>query len=77
MPLSIEDAFLANFYADTVWLWSFPAILFLWVGRVWLVSHRGELHDDPVVFAVRDRTSLIMGAFMALGFVAAVIGPQF
>lgn len=73
----IEDAFLANFYADTVWLWSFPAILFLWVGRVWLVSHRGELHDDPVVFAVRDRASLIMGGFMALGFVAAVIGPQF
>ncbi len=72
----IEDAFLANFYGDTAWLWAFPAILFLWVGRVWLTSHRGELNDDPVVFAVRDRTSLVMGGFMVLAFVTAVIGPQ-
>lgn len=72
----IEDAFLANFYGDTGWLWAFPAILFLWVGRVWLTSHRGELHDDPVVFAVRDRASLVMGGFMMLAFIAAVIGPQ-
>lgn len=73
----IEDAFAEEFYADPVWLWSFPAVLFLWVGRVWFVSHRGELHDDPVAFAVKDRTSLLMGTVMALGFVAAVIGPHF
>lgn len=73
----INDAFLAGFYNEPVWLWSFPAILFLWVGRVWLVSHRGELHDDPVVFAVRDRTSLIMAGFMALAFVAATTGIAF
>jgi hypothetical protein len=27
-----------------------------------LLAHRGELHDDPVVFAATDRTSLITGA---------------
>lgn len=73
----INDAFLAGFYAEPVWLWSFPAILFLWIGRVWLVSHRGQLHDDPVAFAVRDRSSLIMGGFMALAFVAATTGLNF
>lgn len=73
----IEDAFSEAFYADPVWLWSFPAVLFLWIGRVWFVSHRGELHDDPVAFAVKDRTSLMLGTVMALGFVTAVIGPHF
>ena len=73
----IEDAFGAGFYVETTYLWSFPAILFLWIGRIWLVSHRGQLNDDPVAFAVRDRGSIIMGGLMALGFVAATTGLQF
>ena len=73
----IEDAFRADFYSDPVWLWSFPTVLFLWIGRVWFVSHRGELNDDPVAYAVKDRGSLVMGAIMACGFVAAVTGLNF
>ena len=73
----INDAFLAGFYAEPLWLWSFPSILFLWIGRLWLVSHRGQLNDDPVAFAVRDRSSLVMGGIMALAFVAATTGLQF
>jgi len=33
-----------------------PVILF-WVLRVWLIANRGRIHHDPVVFALRDRTS--------------------
>ncbi len=73
----INDAFSEAFYLEPLWLWSFPAVLFLWIGRIWLISHRGELNDDPVAFAVRDRASLIMGGFMALGFVAAMTGLHF
>ncbi len=29
-----------------------------WISRMWLKAHRGEMHDDPVVFAMRDRYSL-------------------
>jgi hypothetical protein len=29
---------------------------------VWLLASRGELDDDPVVFALRDRISLAVGA---------------
>jgi hypothetical protein len=29
-----------------------------WVSRVWLFTHRGEMHDDPIVFAFRDPVSL-------------------
>jgi 4-hydroxybenzoate polyprenyltransferase len=28
-----------------------------WIFRVWLRAHRGAMHDDPVVFALRDRVS--------------------
>jgi hypothetical protein len=29
----------------------------LWVSRIWLKSARGEMTDDPLVFAMRDRMS--------------------
>ena len=29
---------------------------------MWMQAQRGHMHDDPVVFAVRDRYSLVCGA---------------
>jgi 4-hydroxybenzoate polyprenyltransferase/phosphoserine phosphatase len=68
----IDEAFRAGFYTTPAALWTFPCVLFLWLGRVWVLSGRDELHDDPVAFAVKDRASLLLGAIMALAFVAAV-----
>lgn len=45
-------------------------IMVYWLGRVLLLAHRGEMHDDPVVFAATDRTSLVCVA-VAAGVVAA------
>jgi hypothetical protein len=42
-------------------MWLCPLVLY-WLSRVWLLAGRGELNDDPVLFAVRDRTSWILGA---------------
>ena len=36
-------------------------ILIYWIGRIWLLAGRGELHDDPVLFALRDRVSYLIG----------------
>jgi 4-hydroxybenzoate polyprenyltransferase/phosphoserine phosphatase len=52
-------------------------ILLFWVSWVWLKSSRGEMHDDPIVFAARDKTSLIVAAITALVFSYAVIGNDF
>ena len=37
-----------------------PVIL-LWISRLWLQASRGELDEDPVVYAITDRRSLLMG----------------
>jgi len=39
-------------------LWLLCPLLLFWVSRVWLFTHRGEMHDDPIVFAFRDPVSL-------------------
>ena len=71
----IEDAFPRNFYGTPALLWVLPPIVYLFLGRVWLIGHRGELRDDPVAFALRDRISLLLGGIMVLTFAAALFRP--
>jgi 4-hydroxybenzoate polyprenyltransferase len=42
-----------------------PLLLF-WISRVWWLARRGEMHDDPVVFALRDWVSYLVGALALL-----------
>lgn len=46
-------------------LWLVVPLLILWLCRVWLLAARGELNEDPVVFAVTDRMSLLIGVCVA------------
>lgn len=69
----IEDAYPRQFYANPAFLWALPAILFLFLGRVWLLSERQQLHDDPVAFALKDRVSLLLGLLMSLTLAAALV----
>ncbi len=68
----IEDAFPRGSYSEPAFLWAVPAILFLFLGRVWLISQRGELRDDPVAFALQDKISLLFGTLMVVSFAAAL-----
>lgn len=58
-------------YPNEVWLWALPPLLLYWVCRLWMKAHRGEVDDDPLVFAVRDRQSLVVAALIALGLLFA------
>jgi 4-hydroxybenzoate polyprenyltransferase len=42
-------------------MWLMAPLLILWLCRVWLLASRGELDEDPVVFALTDPMSLLMG----------------
>lgn len=44
-------------YHHPAFLWAVPPILLYWVSRIWLITHRGGMHDDPVVFAAKDKGS--------------------
>jgi 4-hydroxybenzoate polyprenyltransferase len=52
-------------------LWLLCPLMLYWVCRVWLKTYRGELHDDPVVFALRDRPSLLVVCLCGALVVAA------
>ena len=44
-------------YGQPMAIWLLCPVLLYWISWVWLVTHRGEMHDDPIVFAVTDRHS--------------------
>jgi 4-hydroxybenzoate polyprenyltransferase len=68
-----NDAYPIGAYQHPQWLWAMAPILFLWSSRIWLMSHRALLDDDPIYFALRDRTSLLFGGIVAILFVFAII----
>jgi 4-hydroxybenzoate polyprenyltransferase/phosphoserine phosphatase len=54
-------------------LWLVCPLLLYWMSRVWLKATRGELHDDPVVFAVTDRVSQIVAV---LGLLLVIVAAR-
>lgn len=51
-------------------LWGSVVIILAWILRVWLLAGRGEMVDDPVVFALTDRWT--HGAILLTGLVLLV-----
>jgi 4-hydroxybenzoate polyprenyltransferase len=57
-------------YLSPEYLFLLCPIVLYWLSRTWLLAHRGELREDPVTLAIRDRVSYTV-AFAALIVIAA------
>ena len=73
LALYINDPTTSRLYPTTIWLWPVPPLMLYWVSRVWMKAHRGEMHDDPVVFAMRDWQSLLTVVLGGLCFAVAAM----
>lgn len=69
--LYLNTDVVSELYSTPTLLWMLGPILLYWISRVWILAHRGEMNDDPIVFAIRDRVSQIMGLLIALAFLIA------
>ncbi len=63
LSLYLNDPTVAKRFDHPYGLWLLCPLLLYWLVRIWLKAHRGELHDDPVVFAATDRISQIIVLF--------------
>lgn len=63
----------SGLYSRVQPLYLIPAILALWILRIWFRAHRGVLHEDPVVFALRDRVSWLHALAIALLWAASIL----
>ena len=66
LALYIQDPEAGIRYPDTHFLWALCPLLLYWVGRIILLAGRGTMDDDPVLFALKDKTSWAVGLLMLL-----------
>lgn len=64
LALYINSAEVKAFYLHPERLWFVCPLFFYWISRIWLLAHRGEIHEDPVVFALKDKVSYAVGFFI-------------
>jgi 4-hydroxybenzoate polyprenyltransferase len=72
LALYIDSTVSMALYRHPHYLWMLCPLLLYWISRTWAIAHRGVMHDDPVVFAVMDRTSQILGVIAAIIVAAAI-----
>ncbi|MDI3337225.1 UbiA family prenyltransferase [Defluviimonas aestuarii] len=75
MALYIESHAVAELYPFRVALLAICPILFFWITRMVMVAHRGNMHDDPIVFAFRDRASQICLVAIGISVWVATSAP--
>ena len=74
LALYLDSDAIQNLYQvpELIWL-AIPLMLF-WISWMWLSAARGRMHDDPIVFAMKDRASLCVGVLTLFSFGLASIG---
>jgi 4-hydroxybenzoate polyprenyltransferase/phosphoserine phosphatase len=68
LSLYVQSDVALRLYARPQALWAAIPLLLFWQCRLWLSTARGYMHDDPIVYAVRDWVSWLV--FACLGLVA-------
>jgi 4-hydroxybenzoate polyprenyltransferase len=74
MALYVRSEDVVSLYVQPMAIWLVLPILLFWVSWIWLKATRGEMHDDPIVFAIKDKVSLLVAALTAVVFVYAATG---
>jgi 4-hydroxybenzoate polyprenyltransferase/phosphoserine phosphatase len=64
LTLYIRDSSTMLLYKHAYLLWLVIPVLLLWLSQVWMLASRGQMHDDPVVWAITDKRSLALGVVM-------------
>lgn len=71
LALYLQSEKVATLYSRPELLWALIPLVTYWISRVWLIAHRGQMTDDPVLFATRDPVSYLVAA---LGVAVLALG---
>lgn len=64
LALYMSSGEIERSYSHSQFIWLTCVMLLYWISHMWLIAHRGHMTDDPLVFAVKDRVSLLLIASM-------------
>ena len=76
LSLYISSPAVTQLYQAPQVLWLLCPLLIYWIARIWLLVARGEVHHDPVVFALQDWRSYVVGTGGLIIMLIATYGPE-
>ena len=62
-----------SLYKHPTFLWGIAPLLLFWISRIWFLATRGQMTDDPIVFAAKDKVSYIVYILVFLLAIGATI----
>lgn len=71
--LYISSPAVAGLYRSPQLLWLISPLLVYWMSRTLILAHRGQINDDPVLFAIKDQTSYAVVILVAVITLAATV----
>ena len=71
LALYLNTPDVARLYHQPKLVWLLVPIMLYWISRIWMETHRGRMHDDPLVYALKDRISLLTGGLAAVVLILA------
>ncbi len=71
LALYINGDSIASQYENTYAMWPLAPIVLYLTMRIWILARRDEMHDDPVVFIIKDWRSQLVIGFGAILLLAA------
>ena len=69
--LFMNGKHMQNLYGMPQLLWFVLPVLFYWLTRMWMIAHRGEMTEDPIVFTIKDPASYVALVIIILIIIAA------
>ena len=72
LALYINSEQVVALYRNPLVLWLICPLLLFWTSRMWLLAHRGQIHEDPIVATVRDPVSYLIGCLVGVIMFAAL-----
>ncbi|MBX7143043.1 MAG: UbiA family prenyltransferase [Oligoflexia bacterium] len=72
LALYVNSHDVSALYSRPQVLWLVCPLLLYWISRIWLIAHRGKLHEDPIVFAIHDKVSYVVGLLAVFIMIAAI-----
>ena len=74
LALYLNSATVLQLYRFPEAIWGAVPVMLFWVSWVWMQAHRGNMHDDPLIFAVKNKASLMAGFVFVIILLIGAVG---
>ncbi len=74
LALYLNSTVVTQLYRFPEIIWGAVPVMLFWISWMWLQAHRDNMHDDPMIFAVKDKASLAAGLLFSVILLIGAVG---